>query len=319
MKKNRAMVPSLIVVSAAVFLLSGVSRGVVIASGDGSGNTSAPVDDPGFSNVGKRGSATAVYLGNRYVITANHVGAGSVVLGGTTYAAEGGTTVRLDNPGGMGLSSKTDLIIFRLESDPGLPTLSVTTSAPSVGDDFVMIGHGYNRQIAETWWDIDTDDDPDTWTETAVEADAEVKGYKTDTGGRTIRWGENEMEGTITVDLGTHGDVLSLYTKFDEAGMTQEAQAVNGDSGGAVFWKDAGEWKLAGIINAVGTLNDFPYDGSPPGETSSNPYAYYEKVTTAADLSEYQDQFAHLIPEPAPFALMLSSFFGALLRRSRRL
>ncbi|MGC6458433.1 MAG: hypothetical protein ACON4R_08670 [Akkermansiaceae bacterium] len=28
------------------------SEGVVISSGDGSGNTTAPVDDPGFGNVG---------------------------------------------------------------------------------------------------------------------------------------------------------------------------------------------------------------------------------------------------------------------------
>lgn len=54
----------------------------MISSGDGSGNTTAPVDDPGFGNVGARGNATAVYLGNQWVLTANHVGTGSVVLGG---------------------------------------------------------------------------------------------------------------------------------------------------------------------------------------------------------------------------------------------
>jgi hypothetical protein len=32
---------------------------VIIASGDGSGNTTAPPDDPGFANVGIRGSGTA--------------------------------------------------------------------------------------------------------------------------------------------------------------------------------------------------------------------------------------------------------------------
>jgi len=290
--------------------------GVVISSGNGSGNTSAPVDDPGFANVGKRGSATAIYLGNRYVITANHVGVGSVVLGGVTYAAEPGTTMRLDNPAGMGLTSKTDVKLFRLATDPGLPSLSVTTTAPSVGADFIMIGQGYNRQVAQTFWDVDTALDPDLWSETAIEADAEVKGYKTNTAGRAIRWGENEMEGGITVNLGSHGDVLSLYTKFDEAGMTHEAQAANGDSGGAVFWKDGADWKLAGLMNAVGTLDDFPYDGAPSGETGGNPYAYFDKVTTIADLSQYSDQFSHLIPEPS--AMMLLGMGGLYILRRRR-
>jgi len=302
----------------AVLTFSSQVEAVVIASGDGSGNTSAPVDDPGFANVGKRGSATAVYLGDRYVMTANHVGMGSVVFGGTTYAAEPGTLTRLDNPSGMGLSAKTDLIIFRLAADPGLPTLSVTTSTPSAGDDFIMIGHGYNRQTSETYWDIDTVPDPDVWTETVTEGDAEVKGFKTDTGGRAIRWGENELEGSLTVNLGTHGDVLSLYTMFDEGGMTHEAQAVNGDSGGAVFFKDGSDWKLAGIINAVGTLDSFTYTGAPSGETGSNPFAYYEKVTTAADLSKYAGQIAAIVPEPSVYALLFLALGSALMRRHRR-
>ncbi len=308
MEKSRTAVATWMAILSIQLFCMGLSWGVVIASGDGSGNTSAPVDDPGFANVGVRGSATAVYLGNRYVITANHVGAGSVNFGGSSYAAEGGTTVRLDNPMGMGLSAKTDLIIFRLASDPGLPSLSVTTSAPSVGDDFVMIGRGRTREIGETMWDINTGTDPDTWTETLIEAEAEAEGYDTSSV-RTIRWGDNEMAGTQTINLGTHGDVLSLYTQFDEAGMTHEAQAVAGDSGGAVFWKDGGEWKLAGIINAVGGPT---YDGA------SNQWAYYTAFTYAADLSEYSDQFIHLIPEPGVCSLLLVSS-GIVLFRRRRL
>ena len=39
---------------------------VVIVSGDGSGNTTIPLDDPGFVNVGQMGVGSAVYLGNRW-------------------------------------------------------------------------------------------------------------------------------------------------------------------------------------------------------------------------------------------------------------
>lgn len=289
------------------FSTSGTMLGVVIASGDGSGNTSAPADDPGFANVGVRGTATAVYLGNRYVITANHVGVGSVNFGGTTYAAESGTSVRLDNPTGMGLSTKTDLVIFRLASDPGLPSLDVTTSAPSVGSDFVMIGRGRTREVDETMWDVDTNTTPNTWTETNIPPNAEATGYDT-TSTRTVRWGENEMAGSQTIDLGSQGDLLSLYTQFDESGMTHEAQSVAGDSGGAVFWKDGSEWKLAGIMNAV---------GGPTYSGASNQWAYYTAVTFVADLSQYSDQFISLIPEPSVSSLMLVSCSTILFRRRR--
>jgi hypothetical protein len=111
-------------------------------------------------------------------------------------------------------------------------------------------------------WDIDTGPDPDSWAETANPGLADVSGYKI-AAGRSIRWGQNQIAGNIAINLGTHGDLLSFYTNFDESGLLHEAQGAGGDSGGAIFWKDGGEWQLAGIMNAVGTLNSFPYDGRP--------------------------------------------------------
>jgi len=293
------------------------SQGVIISSGDGSGNTSAPADDPGFANLGTRGVGGAIYLGNRYVLTANHVGAGSVNFGGTTYSAESGTTTRIANPSGIGLSTYTDLIIFRLTSDPGLPSLQIASSTPAVGTEVTMVGAGRNRALSETFWNIDPTANPDAWTELPSADGAETSGYKP-TGTRSIRWGENEIWATTTIGLGSHGHVLSLVTRFDEAGRTHEAQAVNGDSGGALFVKEDGVWKLGGVINAVGEA--LVYNGRPPGETSTNPYAYYGRYTTSADLSRYRDQLMPfmpaVIPEPSqPFLLGLGSL--TLLARKR--
>ena len=298
-----------------MLMVSGAG-GVVISSGDGSGNTSAPGDDPGWANVGTRGGATAVYLGNRYVITANHVGAGSVVLGGTTYSMEPGTEDRIQNPGGLGLSTNTDLLMFRLNVDPGLPYLPIANASPTIGTDLVMVGRGRNRG-AFTMWDIDTGPDPDVWSTTLDGGLADVTGW-TAVDPKTKRWGENEVENFATVDLGpVHGEVLSLYTKFDEVGLTHEAQGTNGDSGGAVFFKEGGIWKLGGIMNAVGTDGTFPYNGSPPGEVASNPYPYFGRVTTAADLSRYRAEITSLVPEPGSLGLLIlaCSLFG-LRRRS---
>ena len=54
----------------AIVAVSQPSAAVVIRGGDGSGNTTAPGDDPGWAYVGERGIGGAVYLGWRWVLTA---------------------------------------------------------------------------------------------------------------------------------------------------------------------------------------------------------------------------------------------------------
>ena len=46
---------------------------LILADGDGTGNTTVPADDPGWSNVGRYGDFTATYLGNGWAIAADHV------------------------------------------------------------------------------------------------------------------------------------------------------------------------------------------------------------------------------------------------------
>jgi hypothetical protein len=300
----------------------GAVHGVVISSGDGSGNTSAPGDDPGFNNVGTLGGASAIYIGNQWVLTANHVGrstvpfGSSVNLGGMSFAVQAGSDRRIENPLGSGLSQYTDLIMYRLMSDPGLPALEIGTGAPTIGTDVVMIGQGRNRAVSPTSWDVTVNPTgADTWVETTGLL-PDVNGWKA-VGAKEIRWGENDVTGPITVDLGSiDGDVLSFYTTFSELGKTHEAQGTNGDSGGAVFYMEGGLWKLGGVMNAVGS--SLIYDGNAPGESSSNPYPYFGRVTTAADLSEYRSQIEAIRLVPEPSSLMLVVLALPLFSRRRR-
>ena len=48
----------------------GDAQAVIIEAGDGTGNVTAPPDDPGWANLGNRGGTTGVYLGRRWVLTA---------------------------------------------------------------------------------------------------------------------------------------------------------------------------------------------------------------------------------------------------------
>ena len=65
----------------ALVCLCGRTALAVVVSNVNQGVTAvAPADMPGWDNMAYRGSASAVYLGNRWMITANHVGAGRCAL-----------------------------------------------------------------------------------------------------------------------------------------------------------------------------------------------------------------------------------------------
>jgi hypothetical protein len=277
--------------------------GVVVATGIP--NTSAPVGMPYFHNVGTltnaagTSSASAVYLGNRWVLSANHVspslpGAGKVNFAGIAYDSTPGSWQRLANPTGMGLSVSTDLVLFQLASDPGLPALSIRSAAPSVAESVIMIGNGRIQSSSLTGWDVTVVAGPanDVWTEVSPASSGDLQGFKVSPS-QQISWGANEVQSVgLTINLGTHGDILALSTRFDQGpgSFVQEGQAINGDSGGAVFTQTAGGWSLIGMMNAVNSYENQPYNTSIFGQS-----------TFAADLSVYLGQIVTVtgIPEPS--------------------
>jgi len=222
---------------------------VLLAAGDGSGNTGAPPNDPGWANVGLRESLSCVYLGNRWVLTANHAGFGDVVLGGISYTAVTGSKFRLQNPD----ATNADLQMFKIVEPPPLPALVVGALPPPAGAHVTLIGNGRNRGPA-----------------TSFEG---IPGWQWGAG-HSLRWGTNQVDGLDTV-LGTEAFAMT----FDEAGLADEAQAVVGDSGGAVFHRTAGGSELVGILYARGT-----FEGQ-PGQTS-----FFGNESYAADLSVYRAQ-----------------------------
>lgn len=249
---------------------------LLLDSGDGTGNTSAPPGVPGWDNVGKRlGGPTVVYVGNRWVLTAGHVGAGIVVFDGERYDPVPGTLHKLTNPDGVA----ADLLLFRLASAPDLPPLRLADQTPRIGQKTVMVGTGASRGQSITI------DSPELGL---------VDGFlwKPD---NTKRWGTNLVSSRrTTVGHSASGDYtraipLSFDRIDDPLGTHHEATAGKGDSGGALFaladaLRPEEGWVLAGILFSVGTTPHQPPRSS-----------LYGALTYAADIATYRDQIMDIV------------------------
>lgn len=328
------------VIAIAACLMAAVAPAgaVIITGGDGSGNTTAGsvqtvfTDFDLFDNVGLQGSGSAVYLGDNWFLTAYHINGagepGGVVLDGVLFARDAGTeTVQLMNPSD---SSLTDLRMFRTMTEPmGFPAVTIGTGTPAVGDDVVMVGFGRDREPDLVGWDVvpipNTEDF--TWTEVNSNSPfADATGYNqemfvSDAEFRTLRWGTNTVTDNHVTDPDRliyenngNGTVLGFATEFNEGVSDNEAQATDGDSGGAVFWKNTvtDEWELVGIMNAVTEFSSQP--------SLANVFG---NQTFSVDLSLLHDQIESVrsVPEPGSAVILgglAAVWLGRRPRRGRR-
>lgn len=261
------------------------SRAVLIGTGDGTGNVTAPPDDPGFANVGRRTTGfTVLYLGYGWVLTANHVGAGDVILAGQTYKAVPNSAVRLFNQDG----TSADLLLFKLAAWPPIPNLVIASQTPGVGTVATLIGNGADRGAAIAWNGF--------------------VGFSWGTT-NTIRWGTAPVA-EQALNLSLAGSVTRAFTTtFIRGTRSFSAQAAVGDSGGAAFVKVDGVWELAGVMVAIDT-----YDGQ-PASTS-----LYGNHTFAADLPTYRAQILSTITPSCGLGFELAFLLPplAMLRARRR-
>ncbi len=288
---------------AVVFQPFATASAVLVAQGDGTQNTTSPGATSGWNNVGLLNGSSGVYLGGQRVLTASHVGAGSITFPGFgTHAAEAGSAVRLRNAD----NSFTDLVVYRIQTDPGLPTLTLASTTPGIGTSVIMIGNGRNREAGLTYWDVTGTNPNFTWTEDPTPEGGEARGYKW-AAGNAKRWGSNmttDLNGAATggetaVVNAKFGDVVSFGTRFDD--LPNEGQAVGNDSGGAIF---SATGELLGIMHAVGGFED------QPGETS-----VFGNLTYAADIATYRGAIVAAVPEPSAALLLAGACAGMSMRR----
>ncbi|MGH0029044.1 MAG: trypsin-like serine protease [Myxococcota bacterium] len=296
-----SLAASLLVCLLAVSALSARQAvAVVISTGDGTGNTTAPPDDPGFANVGRSSNnLTGVYLGNRWVLTAAHVGERDFTFDGIFYEAVPGSRVVIDKGG-----TAADLAMVRLSGPPPpLPDLVLATAPIAVGEVATMIGNGWNREPNLTCWNVN-------WTELTCPAGV-FNGYERLGSQRVLRWGSNEITDVDLDVAGSGTDTRSFSALFDEAGEPHEAQVVNGDSGGGVFVKRGGQWELVGIHIAMGVFMSQPSQTVVFGNRTYATDVYYYKPEIEAILATP----VHVPLVPWPALLLLG---GVVLGAARR-
>jgi hypothetical protein len=248
-------------------LLTSPAAALIIDASDEERYQRPPKKDPGWAYVGRRGSTSAVYLGNGWVLGVRHAGAGEVVLDGVTYPAVLDSTVQLVKPGEE--KTKADLILFRVDPAPDLSELPLRDEPMYFGTHVIFIGHGQGRGEAIEWQSIAGF----RWKPPAVK-----------------RWGTNRVyaDGIDVSAPNSTWITRCFQTDFSQHGTPHEAQAAVGDSGGAVFVRGQKRWELAGLMVSIG--------GVPKQEPRT---ALYGNVTNAADLSYYRLQILRVIRQAA--------------------
>lgn len=271
---------------------------VILYGKDNTGNTTAPPSGAPWENVAHIGNlsgtgvgSSAVYLGSRWMLTANHVAQRSSVSfdGVNSWLVDSNSWQQVDS---------ADLKVFRLQDDPGLSGLMLYEDAVA-GDDFnetsTIVGWGVGR-------------DPTTPPET----DQVPWGDNTT---RDKRWGTNTTDGlTVTVN-GTD----SLLTFLDNNVGDDEGAVTFHDSGGALFQFIDGAWHLSGISIAVGAQEENHSTFGAPIMTGQIQTGHTGDENYFARMATYSDSINAIIPEPSTWSLLIGvGIFGSVLLRRRR-
>lgn len=233
-------------------------------------------DTSGFEfwkHIGRVGMGSGIYLGNGYVLTSAHVGCYPFqMFDGSFYRPDHQSWEILKQENG----TESDLAIFRVtisgeSSELGrLGAIPIANQSPRLEDAVLMMGTGLQQNS----------------TPAAMSSNGRVLavlGYHIERN-RSTRGGLNHVEAILETPVKTGPRETHCFTtKFDH--RLFEAQASDGDSGGATFVynRDLGQWELAGCIIAVSQKSGFVPFGS---------------LTFLADLSRYQSQIAKILPGP---------------------
>jgi hypothetical protein len=182
--------------------------------------------------------------------------------------------------------------MFRLADDPGLPSLTMATAAPAVGESVMMIGAGVDRATRLQGWQPSLFQ----WNEVPLTS-ASFLGFSLLSTSH-MRWGFNRV--ATASSFSGSDQTFGFTTRFDRPGIPFEAQAVLGDSGGGVFHQRDGTWELSGLMLSVQLL------GNQPGGT-----VVFGDSTFVGDLSQYTNHIMTALNRAEPLWQNQDNYFDA--------
>jgi hypothetical protein len=216
------------------------------------------------------GGLTIVYLGEGWVLTASHVGAHDVEIEGRVYPKAPDATIQIFNED----RSEADLIAFRILGNPelpDLPPLEISEKTPTRGAFAVLAGAG-RKESSES--------------RTLADSLRRIWRGRRDTG---PSWGTNTIAGAserVAIGDWVTDAIVTDFSLVDDIFATPyEAQAVKGDSGGALFIANGEQFVLAGVLFAA---------------SESDPYQSKPSLTFAVDLARYREQILAAIEAENP-------------------
>ena len=193
---------------------------------------------------GANRSGSAVYLRDKFILTANHIALRShVTFDGITYWERDTNFTPIQ-------IGSADLRILKLLENPGLTPIELQT--PETGQDVSYLdGKGRNAAIVDVMGTIVG------WGKgSAEDGNGFIAGNNhlwTWSGNYAKRWGTNTIDSSYPINSSASYNYTynSLVTDLDtNAGIDDAALAAH-DSGAALFIENDGVWRLAGIASLV--------------------------------------------------------------------
>jgi hypothetical protein len=276
----------------AVFAPLNLAQAIVFFSQGNDHNLTNPGDNLPWDNVVQMQSGTGpigtgVYLGNRYVLTAGHVGPlTSVKVGLVDYLIDSSPAVAI---------GRADMKLVRLASDPGLNGVRLNTNPWGDTGNSYLVGYGVGRASSSL-----LSSSPVTWGDSSTA----IK-----------RWGTNFVDGTRSAEqVGGYISDL-LRTQFNTNEGVNEAALTIYDSGSALFRQIGSEWYLVGLGAYVQNSGySLASDESNPNDSSDNYFIRISSYSNAADVIGGVG-----VPEPSSQSLLFVgvAFLSACLLARR--
>ncbi|MCX6978597.1 MAG: trypsin-like serine protease [Verrucomicrobia bacterium] len=201
-------------------------------------NTTPPANGSPWYNLVQFGqnNASGVYLGNGYVLTANHVSMvdSGLVINGVSYNRDlSFTPLQItENEGTTAYADSVDLKLIKIFGSPPLPVLqslplNFSTTDVNLTSTIMGWGVGKGSIISNQGW---------LWG-----------GDNT----RAQRWGTSTTASSSSTATYSGYQYDALRTYFYRAYGSTTAEIAIGDSGGGLFQKFSNTWKLSGITTTV--------------------------------------------------------------------